>query len=145
MFIMKNILIPVENFSEDQEVITEAVEIAKKFDSKITLFHVDNAQMLVSRLQYEAYIDREMFTEKLDTKEIQDKLKNKYKEQGVSNIETKELVGDPASEIINEADEGDYDLVVMRTHGMGATKRFMLGSVTNKVVHHIKKPILVVR
>jgi nucleotide-binding universal stress UspA family protein len=142
---MKNILIPVENFSEDQEVITEAVEIAKKFDSKITLFHVDNAQMLVSRLQYEAYIDREMFTEKLDTKEIQDKLKNKYKEQGVSNIETKELVGDPASEIINEADEGDYDLVVMRTHGMGATKRFMLGSVTNKVVHHIKKPILVVR
>jgi nucleotide-binding universal stress UspA family protein len=86
-----------------------------------------------------------MFTEKLDTKEIQDKLKNKYKEQGVSNIETKELVGDPASEIINEADEGDYDLVVMRTHGMGATKRFMLGSVTNKVVHHIKKPILVVR
>jgi nucleotide-binding universal stress UspA family protein len=142
---MKNILIPVENFSENQEVITEAVEIAKKFDSKITLFHVDNAQMLVSRLQYEAYIDREMFTEKLDTKEIQDKLKNKYKEQGVSNIETKELVGDPASEIINEADEGDYDLVVMRTHGMGATKRFMLGSVTNKVVHHIKKPILVVR
>lgn len=142
---MKNILIPVENFSEDQEVITEAVEIAEKFDSKITLFHVDNAQMLVSRLQYEAYIDREMFTEKLDTKEIQDKLKNKYKEQGVSNIETKELVGDPASEIINEADEGDYDLVVMRTHGMGATKRFMLGSVTNKVVHHIKKPILVVR
>jgi nucleotide-binding universal stress UspA family protein len=142
---MKNILIPVENFSEDQEVITEAVEIAKKFDSKITLFHVDNAQMLVSRLQYEAYIDREMFTEKLDTKEIQDKLKNKYKEQGVSNIETKELVGDPASEIINEADEGDYDLVIMRTHGMGATKRFMLGSVTNKVVHHIKKPILVVR
>ncbi|MBG0764845.1 MAG: universal stress protein [Tissierellales bacterium] len=119
---MKNILIPVENFSEDQEIITEAVEIAKKFDSKITLFHVDNAQMLVSRLQYEAYIDREMFTEKIDTKEIQDKLKNKYKEQGVNNIETKELVGDPASEIINEADEGDYDLVVMRTHGMGATK-----------------------
>ncbi|MBG0763406.1 MAG: universal stress protein [Tissierellales bacterium] len=45
----------------------------------------------------------------------------------------------------NSQSEGDYDLVVMRTHGMGATKRFMLGSVTNKVVHHIKKPILVVR
>ena len=142
---MKNILIPIENFSEDQEIIAEAVEIAKKFDSQITLFHVDNAQMLVSRLQYEAYIDREIMAEKMDTKEIKEKLINKYKEQGVLRVKVKELVGDPASEILNEANEGDYDLVIMRTHGMTATKRFMLGSVTNKVVHHIKKPILVVR
>ncbi len=142
---MKSILIPIENFSEDQEIITEALEIAKKFDSKITLFHVDNAQMLVSRLQYEAYIDREIMAEKMDTKDSQEKLINKYKDQGVGEVKVKELVGDPASEILNEANEGDYDLVVMRTHGMTATKRFMLGSVTNKVVHHIKKPILVVR
>ncbi|MDW7668728.1 MAG: universal stress protein, partial [Bacillota bacterium] len=142
---MKNILVPIENFSEDQEIITEAVELAKKFDSEITLFHVDNAQMLVSRLQYEAYIDREIMTEKMDTKESQEKLIKKYNDQGVVNVNVKELVGDPASEILNEANEGDYDLVVMRTHGMTATKRFMLGSVTNKVVHHIKKPILVVR
>src|SRR6056297_2256601 len=134
---MKNILIPIENFSEDQEIIAEAVEIAKKFDSQITLFHVDNAQMLVSRLQYEAYIDREIMAEKMDTKEIKEKLINKYKEQGVLRVKVKELVGDPASEILNEANEGYYDLVIMRTHGMTATKRFMLGSVTNKVVHHI--------
>ncbi len=142
---MKSILIPIENFSEDQEIITEAVELAKKFDSEITLFHVDNAQMLVSRLQYEAYIDREIMTEKMDTKESQEKLIKKYNDQGIANVKVKELVGDPASEILNEADEGDYDLIIMRTHGMTATKRFMLGSVTNKVVHHIKKPILVVR
>ncbi len=142
---MKSILVTIENFSDDQEVITEAVEIAKKFDSEITLFHVDNAQMLVSRLQYEAYIDREIITEKKNTQESQERLISKYKEQGITNVKVKELVGDPASEILNEANEGDYDLVVMRTHGMTATKRFMLGSVTNKVVHHIKKPILVVR
>jgi|SRR6056297_149440 len=142
---MRKILLPIENFSEDQEVITEAVDIAKKFNGKITFLHVDNAQMLVSRLQYEAYIDREIMTEKIDTKKSQDKLIKEYKDRGVLKLEIKEIVGDPASEIINEAQEGDYDLVIMRTHGMGATKRFMLGSVTNKVVHHIKKPILVVR
>ncbi len=142
---MRKILLPIENFSEDQEVITEAVDIAKKFNGKITFLHVDNAQMLVSRLQYEAYIDREIITEKIDTKKSQDRLIKEYKDRGVLKLEIKEIVGDPASEIINEAQEGDYDLVIMRTHGMGATKRFMLGSVTNKVVHHIKKPILVVR
>jgi len=142
---MRKILLPIENFSEDQEVITEAVDIAKKFNGKITFLHVDNAQMLVSRLQYEAYIDREIITEKIDTKKSQDRLIKEYKDKGVLKLEIKEIVGDPASEIINEAQEGDYDIVIMRTHGMGATKRFMLGSVTNKVVHHIKKPILVVR
>jgi len=120
---MRKILLPIENFSEDQEVITEAVDIAKKFNGKITFLHVDNAQMLVSRLQYEAYIDREIMTEKIDTKKSQDKLIKEYKDRGVLKLEIKEIVGDPASEIINEAQEGDYDLVIMRTHGMGATKK----------------------
>jgi nucleotide-binding universal stress UspA family protein len=60
-------------------------------------------------------------------------------------IQIKETAGDPAVEIIEEAKKGEYDLIIMRTHGMKATKRFMLGSVTDKVVHHVGIPVLVVR
>jgi len=56
-----------------------------------------------------------------------------------------ELSIELAEEILKEAESGEYDIVIMRTHGMSATKRFMLGSVTDKVVHHVKKPIMVVR
>lgn len=141
---MKKILLPVEYFADEPEIIKEALEVAKKFGSKITLFHVDNTQIMISRLQYEAYIDRESILEKPDNKENVDKIVKLYENEGIE-VEVKEVMGDPASEIINEADEGEYDLVVMKTHGMGAAKRFMLGSVTNKVVHHIKTPLLVVR
>ncbi len=141
---MKKILLPVEYFAEEPEIINEAVDIAKKFGSKITIFHVDNTQIMISRLQYEAYIDRKAFEDKPDNKENIDKIIKLYEDEGLE-VEVKQKMGDPASEIITEAEEGDYDLVIMRTHGMGAAKRFMLGSVTNKVVHHIKIPLLVVR
>src|SRR6056297_904367 len=143
---MKKILLPVEEFVEEPEIIDKAVEMAKKLDRKIVLFHVDNSGTMYSRLKFEAYVDREkiMKEKKKSNKENIDVIKNLYEEKGLE-VEVKEVEGDPASEIIDEAEEGDYDLVIMRTHGMGATKRFMLGSVTNKVVHHIKKPILVVR
>lgn len=142
---MKKILMPVEKFQEDYKIIDEAVEIGKKFDSTITLFYVDDSKIVLNRLQADSYEDIEkiMASQKIEDSSIEN-IAGKYKEKGLK-IQTKEIVGDPAAEILKEAEDGDYDLVIMKTHGMGPTKRFMLGSVTNKVVHHIKKPILVVR
>ncbi len=141
---MKKILMPVERYQDNYEVIDIAVDIAKKFDSTITLFYVDNSKMVFSQMQNDTYVDIEkMMSTMNDDDNSLEEIAKKYSDKGVKT-EIKEIVGDPAVEILNEAN-GDYDLVIMRTHGMGATKRFLMGSVTNKVVHHIKKPILVAR
>jgi len=142
--IMKKILLPVEEFVEEPETIEEAVNIAKKFSSKITLFHVNTENVMLSRLQAEGYTDEENQEDGPDKKDNIDKTTKLYEDEGLE-VEVKEIEGDPASEIIDEAEEGNYDLVVMKTHGMKGIKRFMLGSVTNKVVHHIQKPILIIR
>ena len=142
---MKKILMPVERYQDSYETIDIAVEIAKKFDSTITLFYVDNSKMVFSQMQSDTYVDIEkMISTMNDDDNSLEEIAKEYNEKGVKT-EIKEIVGDPAVEILNEANGGDYDLVIMRTHGMGATKRFLMGSVTNKVVHHIKKPILVAR
>jgi len=39
----------------------------------------------------------------------------------------------------------NLDLIIMCTHGMGAARRFTLGSVTDKVVHYSAAPILIIR
>ena len=56
--------------------------------------------------------------------------------------------GDPVEEIIREADEGEYDLVVIGEHSGGrisdALKR-KVGSTAWRILHRCKKPILVVR
>ncbi|OYT25974.1 MAG: hypothetical protein B6U97_04630 [Candidatus Altiarchaeales archaeon ex4484_96] len=53
--------------------------------------------------------------------------------------------GLPSEEIILEAEEGDYDLIVMGSHGMSSPARFLLGDVAYKVIKHSKTPCLLVK
>jgi len=53
--------------------------------------------------------------------------------------------GDPATEIVRVAADGNYDVVVVGSHGAGFLKRVLVGSVSNHVVHHAPCPVLVVR
>ncbi|MCH7483076.1 MAG: universal stress protein [Chloroflexi bacterium] len=55
------------------------------------------------------------------------------------------LDGDPATAIIKEADKQPGTLIVMATHGRSGIGRWLLGSVTDKVVRHAHHPTLVVR
>jgi nucleotide-binding universal stress UspA family protein len=51
------------------------------------------------------------------------------------------LRGDPAQEIVKMARDRNVDLIMMSTHGDGAFYRFLLGSVTAKVLHEIQCPV----
>ena len=53
--------------------------------------------------------------------------------------------GNTAAEILQEAEEGGYDMIVMGSHGRGILGGFLLGSVSNRVVHHAPCPVLIVR
>ena len=54
-------------------------------------------------------------------------------------------IGDPANMIIEIVNSEDYDLVVLGTRGMNVFKELVLGSVSIKVMHHAKCPVMVVR
>ena len=60
-------------------------------------------------------------------------------------VQAKVRFGNAAGEIIQEAEEGGYDMVVMGSHGRGALGGFLLGSVSNRVMHHAPCPVLIVR
>jgi len=60
-------------------------------------------------------------------------------------VEKRVEVGNAAEEIIRMADEMDVDLIAMSTHGRSGISRWAFGSVTDKVLHGARKPVLVVR
>lgn len=53
--------------------------------------------------------------------------------------------GDPVRAILEFAKQNKVDLIIMGTLGKGGLERFLLGSVTDKVVRHSKTSVLVVK
>jgi nucleotide-binding universal stress UspA family protein len=53
--------------------------------------------------------------------------------------------GDPAEEIVATANDFDTDLVVLGARGLGGMARVLLGSVSEKVLHHARCPVLIVK
>ena len=66
------------------------------------------------------------------------------REAGVE-VETFAREGDPADAILDVAEEQDADLIVVGNKGMTGAKRFLLGSVPNKVSHHAPCSVLIIR
>jgi nucleotide-binding universal stress UspA family protein len=64
---------------------------------------------------------------------------------GVTQVETFARQGDAADAILDVAEEQDSDLIVIGHRGMTGAKRFLLGSVPNKVSHHAPCSVLIVR
>lgn len=66
-------------------------------------------------------------------------------EQGVKNIMTSVRTGDYAEEILKAAEEFEVDMIVIGSRGLGVLKSAVLGSVSQKVLHHAGCSVVTVR
>jgi nucleotide-binding universal stress UspA family protein len=64
---------------------------------------------------------------------------------GLSDVVTFARQGDGADAIIDVAEELGCDLIIVGNKGMTGARRFLLGSVPNKVSHHAPCSVLIVR
>ena len=66
-------------------------------------------------------------------------------EKGAKTTQASVRAGDYAEEILNAAEEFDADMVVIGSRGLGMLKSAVLGSVSQKVLHHAKCSVLTVK
>jgi nucleotide-binding universal stress UspA family protein len=64
---------------------------------------------------------------------------------GVEEVRIYARQGDPADAILDVAEEQGSDLIIVGNKGMTGAKRFLLGSVPNKVSHHAPCSVLIIR
>lgn len=67
------------------------------------------------------------------------------KKHSPAGVQSRVLVGDPGSEITNYATRAKADLIVIPSHGYHGVKRFVLGSVAERVIRHAECAVLVLR
>ncbi len=80
-----------------------------------------------------------------ETAAAQDALRDTLAEVHGANVVTRVEVGDAGPMIVWVAEQIAADVVVVGSHGRGALKRLVSGSVSEHVVHHSPCPVLVVR
>ncbi|MDO9527069.1 MAG: universal stress protein [Gemmobacter sp.] len=77
--------------------------------------------------------------------EIQARSKTRAIEIGACNVTTRSCVGDYADQILDAADAEKPTMIVLGSRGLGRTRGALLGSVSQKVLHHAKCTVVVVR
>lgn len=141
------------DFSETAEqAVRHAAELAKAFGAKlhiVTAFKpAMTASIAASSLEAMAAGGAE-FLQEADSaiaNEVESTLRDleeKLSGDGV-RAQTHGAAGEPADALIEVAEQTKADLIVVGNRGMGGVKRFVLGSVPNKISHHSPCSVLIV-
>lgn len=140
---MKKILIAVDGSKKSKKALSKAEEMGRLSDSNITIITVINT--LGSPYVADPKIKARLNKENIEYGEniLKEALEGFGDYPG--SVHTMLKDGDTGEEIIKEAEDGDYDLVVMGSRGLGTFSRTFLGSVSNRVVNHINKSVLIVK
>jgi len=136
MFSIQKILVPVVLTENSWHVMRQAGWLARRFHAEIVLLHVlPPVSYPIGALES----GDEITAPDLHSQAVlrsQEDLDRPLPPEFDENVAARVLLrGDPAREIVKAARDHNVDLIVMSTHGLGAFHRFLLGSVTAKVLH----------
>ena len=138
---MSRILAPVAFSPHCRGAAHYAETLARHFHSELILLHVVAPPEAYPTLDAMACPPADDLTaERLEQLKLE--LRTYLGSQCPDISLTQEVVrGDPATEIADFARYNDVDMIVMATHGYGPFRRFLLGSVTAKVLHDAACPV----
>ena len=143
----RSIVVGTDGSETASEAVRQATELAKAVGAKINLVSayepVGNQRLREERQQVPDDMQW-MVNEREDVNATLRQNGEDIKEAGV-NVETFARQGDPADAILDVAEEQNADLIIVGNKGMTGAKRFLLGSVPNKVSHHAPCSVMIIR
>ena len=137
------ILVPVDGSDNSHRALDAALLLSEKLGAKVTAIHVME-DIPVLHVQSEKLLREVLDAYKKESQLILSKCSEIATKKGLS-INTRLLQGNVGSTILDFCEKEKYDIIVMGSRGMGKFKELILGSVSSKVVHHSRFPVLVIR
>ena len=137
------ILVPVDGSDNSFRALDAALLLSEKLGAKITAIHVME-EIPVLHIQSEKLLRELLDAYKKERQVILTKCVKEATGKGIS-IDTKLLHGNAGSIILDFCEKEKYDIIVMGSRGMGRFRELVLGSVSNKIVHHSTCPVMIVR
>ena len=139
MLSLNKILVPVDFSDRATGATHQAAALARHFHSELVLLHAWSPTRYFAGGLEGAYVgpDPEDL-EAQDRQHLDRFLEDELHELPLRRVQVE---GDPARRIVEFAAKEKISLIVMPTHGYGPFRRFILGSVTAKVLHDVGCPV----
>lgn len=141
----ETILIPTDGSDGVQRAIDHGMDVADRYDATVhALSVIDVAQLLEvgytgDRADFEATVE----PLEDEAKRAVEAVRERADGRGV-DVVTVVRQGEPYETILEYVEEADIDLIVMGTHGRRGLSRYVLGSVTERVMRTVDVPVLTV-
>ncbi len=145
MFPLKKVLCPVDFSLPSYDGVKAAVELAQRFSAELILVNViQPVQPAVAAGVPTTQTGKEYYLEIEDAarKSFEELIRSAVPED--VQVSTKILRGQPADEIIRECENENATAIVIATHGWTGWRRFVFGSVAEKVVRLARVPVVTI-
>ena len=140
---IERVLVAIDGSEYSNKAVRYACALGSNSDMEIILLYV--VSMLVSATPYNDTVSDQPF---LALQRVGEDILSRAKDLANSlSCDVTDLItyGDPATRIIEIAEEREVDLIVMGSRGISGIKRLFVGSVSDKVVNQAPCPVLLVR
>jgi universal stress protein A len=139
---IRKLLVPVDFSTHSAEAMRVAVDLSRRFDAGLTLVHVYDP-MVYALPDGFTFVPPPQLSSLFEALEAQlAGAKRHALEAGALRVDTKLLQGPVAGELVELATRGEFDLIVMGTHGRTTLGHLLLGSVAERVVRLATCPVL---
>jgi nucleotide-binding universal stress UspA family protein len=136
---ISKILVAVDGSKHAEKAFEYASELAKKAGANLLILHVFEE---LGNVGYS--IDKEIERNNREMLQKYQSRANKVLTQ--TYVDVMEAKGNVvAEEILHTADKDNTDTIVVGSRGISEAKEFLLGSVSYKVSHNAKRPVIIVR
>ncbi|USZ69809.1 universal stress protein (plasmid) [Halorussus salilacus] len=137
----ERILVPTDGSDAVDPAIEQAIDLAETYGAELHALYVVNTGTLSVEVNTASVLDALEAEGERATREVAERAAA----AGVERVRTEVVHGMTHQTILEYAEDEDVDLVVMGTHGRSGLDRYLLGSVTEKVVRKSDVPVLTVR
>lgn len=136
----KRLLVPLDGSYLAESALPYAEELAGSLGSEITLIHVSEAGDDKYDHLYRLYMEKMVEATRQGAERCREKPGTKS-----IKVNSVDLIGHIAEQIVDYADNEKVSLIVMATHGQSGVRRWLLGNVATKVVMATERPVLLIR
>jgi nucleotide-binding universal stress UspA family protein len=144
------VLVAVDKSPESRTALRYTCHLLDHFDAQVDAIYVKPDVMNIVLEDFDIpFIQKADPKQKIEAEaqKIQQEIENACEVclAGKVPCEPQVIVGEPAEEILQFAEQGDHDMIVLGSHGRSSLKGFLLGTVHNQILHHATVPVMIVR